>query len=86
MSNPLEKWQAEGACFETDDLDIFFSSKVEQKKQAKRLCGMCKVRLTCLRYAISNNIEDGIWGGLEPLERGKIRGFLTLMPAQPQAT
>jgi hypothetical protein len=40
---------------------------------AKRYCLVCPVRMECLRYAMSNGIREGIWGGLAPEERTKLR-------------
>jgi len=36
---------------------------------ARKLCGMCPIRLECLDYAVSNREMYGIWGGLTRNER-----------------
>lgn len=35
----------------------------------KRICGSCEHQMDCLKYAIDNEIEYGIWGGLNATER-----------------
>lgn len=40
---------------------------------AKTACMACPVRLMCLDYAMTNNEQHGLWGGLTPPERLLIR-------------
>jgi hypothetical protein len=40
---------------------------------AKALCAQCPVREGCADWALENDERDGIWGGLTPKERTKIR-------------
>ena len=40
---------------------------------AKALCRVCPVANLCLDFALDNNEEHGIWGGLTPQERAMIR-------------
>ena len=42
-------------------------------RNAKALCGICPVRMQCLQYAVANPELQGIWGGLTPKERLKLR-------------
>ena len=37
------------------------------------ICHYCKVRDLCLDYAIQHNEREGIWGGMLPHERQRIR-------------
>lgn len=39
-------------------------------RKAKEVCGLCPVKLQCLKLANDNNEAFGIWGGLTPKERG----------------
>ena len=32
--------------------------------EALRICGQCPVREACLDYALKNQIQHGVWGGL----------------------
>ena len=40
---------------------------------ALSICDHCKVRDLCSDYAIQHDIVDGIWGGLMPEDRRRIR-------------
>jgi WhiB family redox-sensing transcriptional regulator len=40
---------------------------------AKAICATCPVRRDCLSYAIRNRIRVGVFGGLVPMERARIR-------------
>lgn len=56
--------------------DVFFPEdfpagniRKEIGKVAKNLCRECPIIKECLLYAITNNEEYGVWGGLLPKER-----------------
>jgi Transcription factor WhiB. len=38
--------------------------------RASGLCGQCQFRPECLRYALDNDIEFGVWGGMSGYQRG----------------
>lgn len=40
---------------------------------AQRICARCPVRGACLRFAISNQIDSGVWGGLTAEQRRRTR-------------
>lgn len=42
-------------------------------RNAKALCRTCPVQMQCLEYAVANPDLQGIWGGLAPKERIKLR-------------
>lgn len=69
------EWHKSGACWGYGP-DLWFGPETqtyaernEREAAAKRICGTCTVRLTCLNHAIDEDIEHGIWGGLTPSER-----------------
>jgi WhiB family redox-sensing transcriptional regulator len=39
----------------------------------RKLCQQCPVKMPCAEYAIANPDLQGIWGGLAPRERTRIR-------------
>lgn len=40
---------------------------------AKKLCFTCPVQAECLEYAVTRNIDEGVWGGMTPEERRAYR-------------
>lgn len=60
-------WKLKAACLGKDPL---FD---KNNQEAKAICLSCIVRDECLDFALANSIEWGIWGGLNPRERMKIR-------------
>lgn len=67
-----EPWMSEALCAETAP-EMFFPEKGASLAAAKRLCAACDVRERCLEYALANNLQDGIYAGLSPKERAKLR-------------
>lgn len=41
--------------------------------RAKAVCRRCDVQAECLAYAINEHENDGVWGGLAPRERTKVK-------------
>lgn len=72
MSDDL-KWMQQGSCTISDP-DLFFSNNQDDIRRAVAICGDCPVRILCANYAISNNEEYGVWGGLTETERKQVRG------------
>lgn len=66
-------WMDFAACAETDP-DAYSPQKGGSVRDAKRIClEVCTVRASCLRYAIDNGISEGVYGGLSPTERRKLK-------------
>lgn len=51
----------------TDPDALFLPGQVQNL--VKRVCTGCPIRLDCLREALGNRIEFGIWGGMTERER-----------------
>lgn len=49
--------------------DRFFPEVGTIPAAARRLCDNCPVREECLRYAIDEEIQFGIWGGMSTRQR-----------------
>jgi len=67
-----EPWMSDALCAETAP-EMFFPEKGTSSAAAKKVCAACDVRERCLEYALSNNLLDGIYGGLSPKERARLR-------------
>jgi WhiB family redox-sensing transcriptional regulator len=65
-------WQAHARCLEVDP-EIFFPERGGSGAAARAVCNQCHVRAACLRYALSNREETGIWGGTSGRERRKLK-------------
>jgi WhiB family redox-sensing transcriptional regulator len=48
------------------------SATVAQIKAAQAYCAVCPVREACLDYALTNEIQHGIWGGETEAARRKV--------------
>lgn len=49
--------------------------------QAKQVCAGCPAAAGCLRYALTNRIDHGVWGGLDVDERKRLRRSKTTVAA-----
>lgn len=69
--DPANPWDG-ARCAETDP-EAFFPEKGESSQEAKRVCNSgCPLREFCLRYALENGEEYGIWGGMSAVERKRL--------------
>jgi WhiB family redox-sensing transcriptional regulator len=74
----MQDWRKQANCLGVS-LDTFFieskdMSKVAIKiKEARKYCDNCAVQIECLNYAIDNSIKDGIYGGMAPKQRYRIK-------------
>lgn len=71
----MPRWYDQANCVNTDPEAFFYNETTtpEDILAAKRVCNRCKVAEYCLRYALQENIDHGIWGGLTATERNKLR-------------
>jgi WhiB family redox-sensing transcriptional regulator len=71
-------WQQAAACKDTPDPDVFFPGKGEDGEAAKRVCAGCPVIGECLEFALATmrapERDHGVYGGLTPAERARLRG------------
>ncbi|MGW0856916.1 WhiB family transcriptional regulator [Streptomyces sp. NPDC002690] len=73
----MENWRTRAACRE-EDPDLFFpigstGPALVQAEEAKAVCHACPVREQCLRWALDNNQDAGVWGGLAEDERRALK-------------
>lgn len=65
-------WMASALCAQADP-DAWYPDKGDNIRAAKELCRRCPVRVPCLELALERTEPHGLWGGLTPRERRKIR-------------
>jgi len=65
-------WQVGALCLQVDP-EIFFPERGGSSKAARAVCRDCPVKAECLRYALANREQFGIWGGTSERERRRLR-------------
>ncbi len=65
-------WQVGARCLQVDP-EIFFPERGGSSKAARAVCRDCSVKTECLRYALANREQFGIWGGTSERERRRLR-------------
>lgn len=67
-------WAERGLCRETDG-DLWFPAQGDHKasQAAKEICGWCPVKAQCADWALTSREQHGIWGGLAPKDRERLR-------------
>lgn len=72
VAAPDLSWQEQALCAQTGS-DFFFPEPGSSVSEAKRICGLCEMRSTCLAYALNHDERFGVWGGLSEKERLSLR-------------
>lgn len=57
-------WKTQAVCAQIDP-ELWFPDLERQGAYAKSICKTCPVQVECLNYAIANEEENGIWGGID---------------------
>lgn len=72
-------WVHRAACvgvspetFSSEDLPTSGTARRSTTAAAKAVCAACPVSAECLRYALDNRVEYGVWGGFTGAERQQI--------------
>lgn len=73
---PPEPWMADALCRQVDP-DLWFPEKGGSTRDAKAICRTCPAMERCLAYALEHGLRFGIFGGLSPLERRKLKKSAT---------
>ncbi|KDQ65534.1 WhiB family transcriptional regulator [Streptomyces sp. NTK 937] len=73
----MDNWRRHAACRD-EDPDLFFpigttGPALVQTEEAKTVCRGCPVRQQCLDWALENNQDAGVWGGLGETERRTLK-------------
>jgi hypothetical protein len=75
---PDTPWASDALCVDMP-AEIFAGTNA-RLQTAKAACAHCTVARQCLRWAITTEIEDEIWGGRTPAERRRITVAFVLDP------
>lgn len=76
-STPGADWHTQADCGRLGDPELWFPKGTTgpyalQTDEAKAFCRDCPVALTCALWALETRPQDGIFGGLTPLQRRRI--------------
>lgn len=76
----VDDWRERAAC-RHEDPELFFpvgttGPALDQIERAKAICRRCPVMEQCLATALADGEDAGIWGGLTPDERRRLRRAL----------
>ncbi len=68
-------WMMRAACAGIRDPDLFFPESTAESAYApaRDVCDRCPVAGDCLDYALAHGENFGVWGGLTPPERRRLR-------------
>ena len=73
MTTEPEAWEDDAACLTTDP-DMFFSDNWQTVEKAKEFCNtQCEVRAQCLKRAMEDDEQHGVWGGTSRPDRIRLR-------------
>ena len=67
------KWHDEGTCNSVDPELFFVEQAGSDNPEARKICRECPVKVKCLQFALDNEEEFGVWGGLTPNGRNRFR-------------
>lgn len=72
-----EDWRDRAACREVGHVPFFPDGAIWAPRDympALRVCRSCPVQAECLEFALTNDERHGIWGGVLPADRAKMKG------------
>lgn len=72
-STPRQTWEHQAACRGSNPDLWFLDDNTGSYREARQVCAACPVRTECLAWALETNTEHGLWGGLNPIERRRLR-------------
>ena len=72
----MPDWRDKAACLTVSPALFFPEKEWSEAHEAKKICGGCESRVHCLRWALENDEDQGIWGGLAEKERRRLKARL----------
>lgn len=82
----MTDWRHHAICRGTDP-DVFFPNQGASAAPARRICNDCPVIDPCGRWALTQRIPDGVWGGMSENQRRQLlnaRHTPTTAPTESQ--
>jgi WhiB family redox-sensing transcriptional regulator len=67
-SGDVQSWRDEAVCAQIGS-DLWFPEKGGSARRAKEICETCPVRVECLEYALAQDEQFGVFGGMSRKER-----------------
>jgi WhiB family redox-sensing transcriptional regulator len=64
---------------------MFANNRGDGTERAKNLCAGCEHRDVCLAFAVDNQIDHGVWGGVGPRTRRQMRSDTPTAPRRRKA-
>lgn len=72
MQSETRGWAERANCRGADP-ESFFERGIADARAALRLCHGCPVQEPCLEYALAEQIDHGVWGGLTERQRRSLQ-------------
>lgn len=76
-ATPVHPWMDDASCQNDPDPDLWFRGaevvRPADREAAIAICSTCRVQTACLNFALTENLTDGIFGGLLPEQRRNIK-------------
>ncbi len=66
-------WREQALCTGHPDPALWFADNARDMKVAVAICRTCPVRTECLDWAVSTGEHGGVWGGMTPNQRLRLR-------------
>lgn len=66
-----ERWMENASCADFPR-EMFFPTDGGGVVRAQKVCASCPVSGDCLRYALANHIDHGVWGGCSERKRRRL--------------
>jgi WhiB family redox-sensing transcriptional regulator len=73
-SSRSTEWMSLGICRNFAP-EVFFPADGAGVEKARKICAVCPVKEHCLEYAVSEQIEHGVWGGMSERARRRLKSF-----------
>jgi WhiB family redox-sensing transcriptional regulator len=68
----LDDWRHSASC-KGQDPELWHTGDPKKQKALQAICDECDVKAPCLEFAFNEGIRYGVWGGLTPSQRVRIR-------------